>query len=251
MSITVRNMTIGCGIPKIAVPIVEKTETEILRQAGRIADSCADLAEWRVDFYEKMTDPQAVAELIAKLKGTLGEKLLLYTCRTKAEGGQADCAPEEYRQIVFSGMGECSADLIDAEFSAGEDFVRVAAERARACSGALVASYHNFQETPSDDFLAEKFRRMAACGADILKIAVMPRSTEDTERMMEITKKISEETEKPLLGIAMGELGKISRYTGERFGSCITFGTIGASSAPGQIQCGELKSMMQTVHEER
>ena len=35
MSVTVKNIEIGGGIPKIAVPIIGKTESEILHQADR------------------------------------------------------------------------------------------------------------------------------------------------------------------------------------------------------------------------
>ncbi len=35
--------------------------------------------------------------------------------------------------------------------------------------------------------------------------------------------------------MAMGSIGSISRIAGENFGSSITFGTVGAASAPGLL----------------
>ncbi|MBQ1490592.1 MAG: type I 3-dehydroquinate dehydratase, partial [Blautia sp.] len=52
----------------------------------------------------------------------------------------------------------------------------------------------------------------------------------------------------PIIAMAMGEMGQESRIYGERYGSCLTFGTVGASSAPGQLPVGELKEKLSQVH---
>lgn len=248
MSITVRNLEIGGGIPKIAVPIIGKTESEILHQAEQIADSCADLAEWRADFYESLMDGDAVSKLLCKLRNVLGDKLLLFTVRTRNEGGEAELDPKDYRNILLNTVK--GTDLIDVELSAGECIVREIAEKAHACGAAAVLSYHNFSETPEDKIITEKLCAMERLGGDILKIAVMPECAADVQRVMKLSAKIAEELKKPLVIISMGELGQETRYKGEAFGSCITFGTIGESSAPGQIGCSELKALLDKVHEE-
>ena len=45
--VTVRNLTIGEGIPKICVPIVGNTKEQILKEAEEIPGLPVDLAEWR------------------------------------------------------------------------------------------------------------------------------------------------------------------------------------------------------------
>ena len=44
--VTVRNLTIGEGMPKICVPIVATTEAEIIKKAEEIMQYPADLIEW-------------------------------------------------------------------------------------------------------------------------------------------------------------------------------------------------------------
>ncbi|MGG6124918.1 type I 3-dehydroquinate dehydratase, partial [Pantoea allii] len=39
----------------------------------------------------------------------------------------------------------------------------------------------------------------------------------------------------------------VSRVTGRLFGSAMTFGTLGQSSAPGQIAVTQLREMMETL----
>ena len=47
--------------------------------------------------------------------------------------------------------------------------------------------------------------------------------------------------------MAMGDLGKVTRISGEVFGSCLTFGTVGDASAPGQIESTNLKGILKTL----
>ena len=87
-SLRVRGIEIGAGIPKICVPIVGSTAEQILAQAQAVADSPAQIAEWRVD-YAPEEILQRPEEMMGQLRSILGEKLLLVTFRSKAEGGRS------------------------------------------------------------------------------------------------------------------------------------------------------------------
>lgn len=76
----------------------------------------------------------------------------------------------------------------------------------------------------------------------------MPHGFEDVAAIMEATNAMRKECEKPLVSMAMGSIGSISRISGENFGSGITFGTVGAASAPGQFPIGELRSLLEALH---
>ena len=47
--VEVRNLKLGEGIPKICVPLVGKTNEEILEEAKFLKNVKFDLIEWRVD----------------------------------------------------------------------------------------------------------------------------------------------------------------------------------------------------------
>jgi hypothetical protein len=51
----------------------------------------------------------------------------------------------------------------------------------------LIASYHNFQETPSAQDIVAKLVAMERAGADIAKVAVMPKSLRDVLTLLEAT----------------------------------------------------------------
>jgi 3-dehydroquinate dehydratase-1 len=52
----------------------------------------------------------------------------------------------------------------------------------------------------------------------------------------------------PLITMSMGDLGMISRIAGGIFGSDLTFGSGGKTSAPGQIPMDELRAAMKILY---
>lgn len=102
-------------------------------------------------------------------------------------------------------------------------------------------------KTPSQDEIEKRLLKQDQMGADILKIAVMPKSKQDVFTLMNATLKVSQQTTKPLLTMSMGQLGTISRVATANMGGSYSFGMIGQASAPGQIDVTKLKQILQTV----
>ncbi len=109
-------------------------------------------------------------------------------------------------------------------------------------------SNHDFKATPPQGELINRMRRMQAVGGDVLKIAVMPATSSDVVTLLSATDKMAAETNRPLVTKSMGKLGVVSRLAGEVFGSSLTFGTVGKSSAPGQIAIDPLKQCLEIIH---
>ena len=112
----------------------------------------------------------------------------------------------------------------------------------------VIASHHDFDKTPTRSEIMNKLSKMKELDADILKIAVMPNEIGDVARLLKITGRTSINLEKPLITVAMGQMGIVTRIAGESFGSDITFGTVGEASAPGQIHVDDLKIILETLH---
>ena len=84
--------------------------------------------------------------------------------------------------------------------------------------------------------------------ADIVKMAVMPREERDVLTLLDATLTMKElHAVTPVVTMAMGELGLVSRLTGKIFGSAITFGSVGMASAPGQIPTERLKAALELI----
>jgi 3-dehydroquinate dehydratase-1 len=107
-----------------------------------------------------------------------------------------------------------------------------------ACSKGktILVSEHDFEKTPSVEALQSIVDRALLQGADIVKIAVMAQSTADVTRLLRFT----EDCKMPLVTIAMGPLGSISRVIAPLFGSLFTYGFIHKPVAPGQLSAEKL-----------
>lgn len=53
-TVTIKNVTLGSGAPKICVPMVGKTVAELLEEANNLLELDLDIVEWRVDFLKKL-----------------------------------------------------------------------------------------------------------------------------------------------------------------------------------------------------
>ena len=136
--------------------------------------------------------------------------------------------------------------MLDLELAlclAHEARAKQAIDALHARGAVLVLSSHDFEKTPPRDVLVERYRQMEALGGDLPKIAVMPQNERDVMVMLAA---MNESTAfcGPLIGISMGELGKLTRVRGGAFGSVMTFASKGKASAPGQIDAETLASML-------
>ena len=239
--IMIKMLSLGDGQPKICVPLTGGTAEELFQEAEKIKEAGADLAEWRADFYENLSDTDRLVKTMGGIAGILSGIPLSVYHPHREEGGKAGISPEEYKSINMTAARSGYADLVDVEvFSCerSEELIRGLQE----AGVKVIGSSHDFQKTDSREILLERFKRMDGTGADILKMAVMPDEFDDVAAIMQVTSEmVHKYTDKPVISMAMGGLGSISRIAGENFGSAVTFATVGAASAPASFpyrNCG-------------
>lgn len=250
-TVKVRGVEIGSGIPKICIPVTGTTDTEILKDTREICKARPDLVEWRADWYEDIEDPGKVNGILRGLRKELGDVPLLFTFRTKAEGGRRQMSPDDYVEMNQNVIRSRQADLVDVELFTGETEVLKILVTAHEYGVKTILSNHDFEKTPSKETIISRLCRMQELGADIMKIAVMPQSRQDVLTLLSATEEMDScYAEHPLITMSMAEQGKISRMCGEVFGSAVTFGAVGKTSAPGQIDVEELRTVLEVIHGE-
>lgn len=233
---------------KTIVPITAKTKEQALAQAQVIANTAdADLAEFRIDLLSFASDTKQVIALGHELKKILGHKPMIATIRTKNEGGQLEISEADYGKTYQAYLKNPFMDWLDVEMFRDQKVVSEIVQKAHQKKVLVVMSNHDFQKTPSQDEIEKRLLTQDQMGADILKIAVMPKSKQDVFTLMNATLKVSQQTTKPLLTMSMGQLGTISRVATANMGGSYSFGMIGQASAPGQIDVTKLKQILQTV----
>lgn len=248
-TVKVRNLELGSGIPAICIPNVGKAKEEIVSLTKQYKSMPMDLMEWRVDWFEGVEDTGLVLDVLAQVREELGDTPLLFTFRTKKEGGVHEMDTDAYialnKAVASSGM----ADLIDVEIFTGDEIVSDLIRSIHETGTKIIASNHDFDKTPARSDLIYRMRKMQDMGADIAKIAVMPQSRKDVLTLLCATEEMaSQYATGPIITMSMAGLGSISRLSCEVFGSCLTFGSGSMASAPGQIGVQELSSVLGTVH---
>lgn len=249
--ISINGIDIGKGIPKICVPIVEAEAEAVIREAERISKSNCHIVEWRVDFYEGVFDRDKLIDTLKNVKMSVGEeKILLFTFRTKSEGGQKDIEKAAYRELLKTAIDSGFIHIVDVELSAGKKFFEEIVAYADRNKVYVLGSNHDFDKTPSSEEMVDRLVQMKNYGAHISKIAVMPKSTADVAELLKATGVMKDRySEITTVTMSMGKLGAISRIAGEIFGSAITFGILDKPSAPGQVKLDKLERMMKEINE--
>ncbi|MBQ8588857.1 MAG: type I 3-dehydroquinate dehydratase [Firmicutes bacterium] len=246
-TVEVRALRIGEGIPKICVPMTGKTVRDLCNEAELLRKAGADLAEWRVDWFTQWRSEDSVDEALHLIRSSLKEIPLLVTFRTHLEGGNSEITTEEYGNLYRTVLNSGQADLIDLELFFDDTVVSELITEAKAAGVKIVCSNHDFTKTPDEGELRSRLKKMEQLGADIAKIAVMPRSAGDVAVLLKVTAESAEELNCPVITMSMGRTGVISRMAGQIFGSCVTFGTVGNASAPGQIPLEQLKEVLSLI----
>lgn len=232
------------GSTIIAVPITGSSRDEILSQADGIRDSSARLVEWRADYFEHSSDPEAMKELAFELGGAIGDRPLLFTYRTSLEGGEGSSDMGAYGQLLMK-MADCGSltffdvEGMHADFDP-EGLIGALRDRGKA----VIASAHFFDRTPKKKEMEAILQKLAGEGADLVKLAVMPSDASDVLKLMQVTEKMNRRLPCPLITMAMGEVGRISRISGSLTGSAVTFASLQEGSAPGQIPLDQLVSVL-------
>ncbi len=249
----IRGRVVGGEQPLLCLPVQEKETAAVLAAAHALKAFVPDMVEWRIDGFAELHNREKCLEIVGELRAVLPEETpLLLTCRTKVEGGQGCGAlsPEELSVLFGELIASGNIDLVDIELSSSDQLVEYLCRVAREHNVRTIFSYHNFVKTPPQQELVTIMRRMQDGGADIAKLAVMPHCYGDVLELLGAVHTARQSVvDIPLVAIAMGEEGKISRLSAGLFGVDIIFVRAAAATAPGQLHITDMRRMMRIFYQ--
>ena len=224
---------------KLVVSVMPKSLEEAQGiDAMRYID--ADIIEWRADFLPKEAILQVAPAIFEKFAG----RELLFTLRTRAEGGEIDLDSAEYVQIIKDVAQLYQPEYIDFEYFAHKDVFEQMLDFPN-----LVLSYHNFQETP--DNMMEILSELTSLTPKVVKVSVMAHTAQDVLDLMNFTRGFKTlNPEQDYVTISMGKVGKVSRITSDVTGSSWSFASLDEASAPGQISLSSMKKIREILNED-
>ena len=197
-------------------------EQLLARHRALLTHGCK-LVEYRLDFLPAGVD---VGQLVASRPGPI-----IATVRRPEDGGRWSRSEAERREWLQAAI-RAGTEYVDLEPDAATEISRTPSTR-------RIVSLHDFQGVPED--LAAAHARLAACDADVVKLAVMARDVVDNFRMLCLTAS----SRVPTTAFCMGDLGAASRIMMARYGSPFTYAAESdeAAVAPGQISFKTLRDL--------
>ncbi|HCQ0107147.1 type I 3-dehydroquinate dehydratase [Citrobacter braakii] len=249
-TVTVKNLVIGEGAPKIIVSLMGKDIATVKSEALAYREADFDILEWRVDHFTEVSSVDAVLEAARAIRKVIADKPLLFTFRSAKEGGEQALAVENYIALNRAAVDSGLVDMIDLELFTGDELIKATVEYAHAKNVAVIMSNHDFHKTPAAQEIVLRLRKMQELGADIPKIALMPQNKTDVLTLLGATLEMQERyADRPIITMSMAKTGVISRLSGEVFGSAATFGAVKKASAPGQISVTDLRTVLTILHQ--
>lgn len=226
----------------IAVPIAQPSSEEAIAFCSD-AERVADWIEFRLDYLEDLKRESLTRAMLSLIQS--GRKPMIFTYRPITEGGRAPADLRHRRDIWQALFASCQElrDRAGLLFDLELDLVEYLVEQSMACPWSqVIASWHAFETLPDD--LETIYRRAAATPARILKIAVAVRDVHEVVGIFHLLQRARDER-RPLIALAMGMPGIITRILGPAYGSVLSYGTLSPDrqTAPGQPLARHLKDL--------
>jgi hypothetical protein len=226
----------------IATALTDGAPSGQARQARLAQQQGAGAVELRADL---LADPAQVCAALTAVRAASSLPLLL-TYRSTTEGGKGAGHGQGYEDYLASLLQlRPAVAAVDIEMACPASKALVA--EAKAGGYDVVGSCHDFTATPSAAQITQKLAQITAAGADITKVAYMPRTAQDVAALRHAAHDFAGAyPHQPLIAISMGQLGAPSRTD---LVNCLTFATIadGAASAPGQATIAHVRAWLENT----
>lgn len=226
----------------IATALTDGAPSGQARQARLAQQQGAGAVELRADL---LADPAQVCAALTAVRAASSLPLLL-TYRSTTEGGKGAGHGQGYEDYLASLLQlRPAVAAVDIEMACLASKALVA--EAKAGGYDVVGSCHDFTATPSAAQITQKLAQITAAGADIAKVAYMPRTAQDVAALRHAAHDFAGAyPHQPLIAISMGQLGAPSRTD---LVNCLTFATIadGAASAPGQATIAYVRAWLENT----
>lgn len=210
------------GNRMIGIALGPRTTGEAVEAIGKVALS-ADIAEIRLDFMDECDLPALLRDRPCPV---------IATNRPVREGGRFRGGEEDRVRPLLEAI-DLGVEYVDIE----HDAVHLIEDRRDT---KLVISRHDFRRIPED--IAAMHRYLAENGADVVKVVGMAQRISDNARVLEALCA----SEMPMISIAMGPAGLISRVMALRNESCfLTYAALDEDGevAPGQLPIGTMRNI--------
>lgn len=256
----IKDIVLEPGRPKIAIPISGRNFDEIAEQCEEAVNGPCDIIEWRADYFlntiesldesvEKMKVHPEIIRILDEIDYIAEGRPVIFTVRGGTQGGEKPISRKSAYDLARIAAQSKLVTIVDMDFfeENGTFNLQEMLEQIEAIHEygvKVILSYHNFRKTVSREAIVSMVKQMRNMGADICKIAVTTETKEEGVDLVKTTAAVTEGNQGPVIILAMGEEGKITRVAGGEYGSCITYASGTKATAPGQMSAEHLSELL-------
>lgn len=239
-------ITLSNNQARVCVPVMGKTTEEVLQQLKSVVEMEPDIIEWRGDFFETDNN-EGYLNVLKQMKDVNENIPVIFTIRTDSEGGNKKIGWNEYCDLclfIAEKGKEFNVEFVDVEVfkdDKANELINSLHEKGMN----VIGSNHHFDKTPDKEEMAKILSTIEKSGADVCKLAVMPRDKKDVEVLIEASKETDEKIKAPIITMSMGELGAITRVIPKITKTSVTFAAGVSASAPGQPGIKVVRKLLQ------
>ena len=238
------------NLGKLCVAIQASSAEELIeRAASALTDS--RFLEFRLDSLAK---PASALPKVKQFLAAHRDTTVLATCRRKQFGGLFTGSLKAELEVLLA-AAEAGCQIVDLEVESAEEAAPKQLDQLRgglrAAGTALLISFHDFSRTKNLDQAA---LRIEVFQPDFVKVVSTAKSLADNLAVLKLINDHSRFAE--VVGIAMGEVGLVSRVLGIRAGAPFTFAAFSdgplldkpatittQATAPGQLTAHTLRDL--------
>lgn len=239
-------ITLSNNQARVCVPVMGKTTEEVLQQLKSVVEMEPDIIEWRGDFFETDNN-EGYLNVLKQMKDVNENIPVIFTIRTDSEGGNKKIGWNEYCDLclfIAEKGKEFNVEFVDVEVfkdDKANELINSLHEKGMN----VIGSNHHFDKTPDKEEMVKILSTIEKSGADVCKLAVMPRDKKDVEVLIEASKETDEKIKAPIITMSMGELGAVTRVIPKITKTSVTFAAGVSASAPGQPGIKVVRKLLQ------
>ena len=238
--------TINNSPARVCVPVCARRASELPAAIERAAQ-LADLIELRLDCLEDDTQLEAALSRLPSLLRARTRPFIL-TFRPAEQGGhreldattRLDFWTRRLRPLLDDAATR--PDFVDLELDLVTDPRRRDELLRLFDSTTLIISRHDFAGVPAD--LEKIYEDASGVPRAITKLAFAAADATDCLPLLNLLERARRER-RPMIAVAMGEAGLLTRVLAPSRGAFLTFGALddGSATAPGQATAAELRDL--------
>lgn len=212
--------------------VITGPDMRTAEQKFEAAKSEIDGIEMRLDTFQQI-DMEAIQAFFVKCRIPV-----MLTLRRKDQGGSFE-GTEKERLDLLEALCTLGPTYVDLEYDVPVELRKKLFEQHPRIG--FLSSYHDFVETPED--LEAVYRKVHTPYAHIVKIVTTAQSSIDALEMLHFIQSRSDREK--IIGICMGEEGKLTRILAPVVGCFLTYASLGNNSTSwqslGQLTASELQ----------